>query len=110
MGNTRGFCGCLNEQTFNRLSWSRADELYARGDYKLGVAIALFKSQVTCIAPVSTPPKSCPYVVDETLKSVNDELFGGAADPSINLALRLTLRARKQNLEHRTSPCPILHY
>lgn len=94
----------------NRLSRSRADNLYVRGDNKLGVAIALFKPRVTCIGPVSTPPSSCRYIVDKMPKSVNYELFGRAADLSINIALPLPPRAREQHLKHRTSSCPILHY
>lgn len=60
MGNTRGFCGSSNEQICNRLSWSRADNLYAGGDNELGVAIALFKLQVTCIGPVSNATEFLP--------------------------------------------------
>lgn len=71
----------------------------------LGVTIALFKPQVTCAETVSTPPSSCAYIIDEMLKTTNEEFFGHATDPSITVALPLTLQARKQRLKQIT-PLP----
>ena len=69
------------------------------------MTIALFHPQVTCAETVSTPPSSCRYIIDEMLKTTNVEFLGHATDPSVTVALPLTLQARKRDLKH-IAPLP----
>ena len=97
--NTRGICGCSDEQLVSCLL-SRADEMNAGGDNKLGVAIALFKPQVTCAGTVTTPLSSCRYIMDEMYRNLREERFGRPTDRLIDVALPLTLQARKRFLSY----------
>ena len=65
------------------------------GDDKLGVVVRSFGPQATCTGPVSTPPSSCRYIIDEMYKTFVDERFGRPRFPELDVALPLTLRARK---------------
>ena len=87
-------------------SLSDCAKMLAGGDNKIGAAVAIFKPQVTCSGTMTAPPSSCRYIMDEMLKVVSNENYGRATDPSIDVALPLTLRARKtlRNLVSNSAP------
>lgn len=65
------------------------------GDDRLVVNVAGFDPRVTCYTAMSAPIESCQYIMQEMLKTEYRETFGHAPNPSIRVALPLTLKARK---------------
>ena len=64
-----------------------------------------FTPFATCVRPVSTPEDSCGYIMDEMYKTKKDEVFGTATPTSpVDVALPLTLKARKQDLDKLILP------
>lgn len=54
-----------------------------------------FEPHVTCHGAMAAPVRSCDYIMREMLKTNLQERFGHGPDPNIQVALPITLRARK---------------
>ena len=80
--------------------WSQANRDCIGGDNKLAVGVTGRQNGAVCTGTVSTTEVSCGYIMDEMLKTKTDETFGRAGrSRHIQVALPLTLRARKQDFE-----------